>query len=411
MRTKTMLLRPFKLISLQAGLLAVFLLGMAHVQAQTDQAPAPSGTEGTAPSEATAPAPRGPTAASSDAMASSTYRLQPYDLIDVDIYSEEDLHKPARLGADGTVLLPLVGSVKVGGLTVTEATDLITKRYAAGYVKNPSVMITVMQFRKSTFSILGQVGRPGVYEIPEGTHINLIGAISQAGGYTTGAAQNSVTIRREVDGKVTIFKVKPADIAQSAEAGPFEILPGDTIVVTAPTKSSFSILGQIQKPGLYEIPFGGHTTLIDAISLAGGYTPVASQSEVLVKRSVDGKPVTLKVDASEMAQNPNIGPFEVLSGDSIVVQYHNSSFSILGQVQKPGVYEIPEGTHVNIIEAILMAGGYTRTAAQNSVTVKREVGGKLKTIKVRAGAMAEDADLVPFEVEPGDIVKVNESWY
>ena len=68
---------------------------------------------------------------------SSTYRLQPYDLIDIDVYSEEDLHKPARLGADGTALLPLIGSVKLGGLTVAEATDKVRDRYAAGFVKNP----------------------------------------------------------------------------------------------------------------------------------------------------------------------------------------------------------------------------------------------------------------------------------
>jgi len=126
---------------------------------------------------------------------------------------------------------------------------------------------------------------------------------------------------------------------------------------------------------------------------------------------VDGKLAILKINANDMAQDPNIVPFEVLPGDSILVQYRNSTFSILGQVLKPGIYEIPEGSHVNIIEAILMAGGYTRTAAQNSVTVKRLVDGKLTTLKVRAGDMAQDANLVPFEVLPGDIIKVNESWY
>jgi polysaccharide export outer membrane protein len=112
-----------------------------------------------------------------------------------------------------------------------------------------------------------------------------------------------------------------------------------------------------------------------------------------------------------MAQDPDVAPFEVLPGDNILVPYRNSTFSILGQVQKPGIYEIPEGAHVNIIEAILMAGGYTRTAAQNGVTVKRLVDGKLAILKVKAGDMAQDPDVAPFEVLPGDIVKVNESWF
>jgi polysaccharide export outer membrane protein len=345
--------------------------------------------------------------------ASSTYQLQPYDLIDVEVFSEADLHKPARLGSDGTVLLPLIGSVKVGGLTVAEATDLIAKRYANGFVKNPSVLITVLQYRRSTFSILGRVERPGIYEIPEGSHVSIIEAISQAGGYTAGAAQNSVTVKRTVDGKVSTMKIRAGDMAQNADVVPFEILPGDSILVSSSQyqKSDFSILGQVNKPGLYEIPDGAHVTIIDAISLAGGYTPMAAQNSITVKRVVDGRLAILTIKARDMAQDPNLVPFEVRPGDSILVQYRNSTFSILGQVEKPGIYEIPDGSHVNIIDAILMAGGFTRIAAQNSVSVKRTVDGKATTFKVKAADMAQEPDVVPFEVLPGDIVNVNESWY
>jgi polysaccharide export outer membrane protein len=265
------------------------------------------------PAEATRPA----------ELASSTYRLQPYDLIDVQIYGEEDLHKQARLGADGTVLLPLIGSVKIGGLSVTDATMLVTKKYAAGFVKNPNVLISTPAYRKS----------------------------------------------------------------------------------------NFSILGQIEKPGLYEIPTGARVTIIDAISLAGGYTPMAAQNSISVKRMVNGNLAIFNINAADMVQDPNVVPFEILPGDSILVKYRNSTFSILGQVNKTGIYEIPEGAHVNIVEAVLMAGGYTRSAAQNSVTVKRVVDGKARTIKVRAGDMAKKPDIVPFEVLPGDIITVNESWF
>jgi polysaccharide export outer membrane protein len=387
---------------LYLALLLLLVAPSAPVHAQTaasDAAPATSASNGTGsiPTETT----------------SSTYRLQPYDLIDVDVYSEEDLHKPARLGSDGTVLLPLIGSVKVGGLTVADATDLIAKRYAAGFVKNPSVLITVLQYRRSTFSLLGQVVRPGIYEIPEGADITILEALSMAGGFGASAGQNSVTVKRTVDGKETVFKIRAGEMAQNPDVPSFEIQAGDTILVPASQyqKDSFSLLGQVSKPGLYVIPDGAHVTIIDAISLAGGYTPMASQNAISVKRMVNGRLTVLQIQASDMAQDPNTMPFEVLPGDSIFVPYRNSSFSILGQVERPGLYEVPEGSHLNIIEAILMAGGYTRTAAQNSVTVKRLVDGKLATLKVRAGDMAQKPDLVPFEVLPGDIIKVNESWY
>jgi polysaccharide export outer membrane protein len=369
--------------------------------------PAAAPTSSSAPSQATSLAPN---PASEAEPASSTYRLQPYDLIDVDVYNEPDLHKPARLGADGTALLPLIGIVKLGGLTVVEATALVTKKYAAGFVKDPNVMIAVTQFRKSTFSIMGQVARPGIYEIPEGTRVSILEAISLAGGFAVTAAPNAVTVKRTTHGAISLYKIKAADMAQNPDVVPFEILPGDTVVVSAPERSNFSILGQVQRPGLYDIPAGARVSIIEAISLAGGYTPAAAQNGITVKRMARGQLVILPVKAADMAQDPNVVPFEVLPGDTIIVPVRNSTFSILGQVMRPGIYEIPEGSHVNIIEAILMAGGYTRTAAQNSVTVKRLVGGGLKTLKVRAGDMANDK-LVPFEVLPGDIVKVNESWY
>lgn len=166
-----------------------------------------------------------------EATVSSTYTLSPYDVVDVSVYGEEDLHTRAKLGADGTVILPLIQSVSLGGKTVAEATDLIQKRYAAGFVKDPHILITVLEYRKSTFSILGQVMRPGIYEIPEGTHMSVVDAILLAGGFTRTAAQNGVRVKRMVKSKAVIFKVKAGSMADSADVAPFEILAGDVIKV------------------------------------------------------------------------------------------------------------------------------------------------------------------------------------
>jgi polysaccharide export outer membrane protein len=170
----------------------------------------------------------------SDVMAStvsSTYTLCPYDVIDVSVYNEEDLHTRTRLGSDGTVLLPLIGTVNLGGKTVVEANDLIRDKYAQGFVKDPHVLLTVLEYRKSTFSILGQVMKPGIYEIPEGTHMSIVDAILMAGGFTRLAAQNGVKVKRMVKGKAVVFKVKAGAMADSSDVAPFEVLPGDVIKV------------------------------------------------------------------------------------------------------------------------------------------------------------------------------------
>lgn len=180
---------------------------------------------------ASAPSPVLDSGSSAGATVSSTYTLSPYDVIDVSVYGEEDLHTRARLGADGTALFPLVGTVDLGGKTVAEATDLLQKRYAQGFVKDPHILVTVLEYRKSTFSILGQVVRPGIYEIPEGTHMSIVDAILMAGGFTRTAAQNNVRVKRTVKGKPTVFKVHAGDMADSSDVSPFEIEPGDIIKV------------------------------------------------------------------------------------------------------------------------------------------------------------------------------------
>jgi polysaccharide export outer membrane protein len=162
---------------------------------------------------------------------SSTYELSPYDVIDVSVYNEEDLHTRTKLGADGTALLPLIGTVSLSGRTVADATALIQKKYAEGFVKDPHVLVTVLEYRKSTFSILGQVMRPGIYEIPEGTHMSIVDAILLAGGFTHTAAQNGVKVKRLVKGKAVVFKVHAGDMADDANVAPFEVEPGDVIKV------------------------------------------------------------------------------------------------------------------------------------------------------------------------------------
>jgi protein involved in polysaccharide export with SLBB domain len=162
---------------------------------------------------------------------SSTYELSPYDVIDVSVYNEEDLHTRTRLGSDGTVLLPLIGTIDLGGKTVVQANEAIQNAYSKGFVKDPHVLLTVLEYRKSTFSILGQVAKPGIYEIPEGSHMSIVDAILLAGGFTRLASQNSVKVKRMVKGKAVVFKERAGAMADSSDVAPFEIRAGDVIKV------------------------------------------------------------------------------------------------------------------------------------------------------------------------------------
>lgn len=162
---------------------------------------------------------------------SSTYRISPYDVIDVSVYGEDELHSRTKLGADGTAILPLIGTVSLAGKTVAEANEMVQKKYADGFVKDPHVLLTVVEYRRNTFAIMGEVARPGIYEIPEGTHMTIVDAVLLAGGFSHSADRNGVRVKRMVQGKPTVYKVKAGAMADSDKLIPFEIEPGDVINV------------------------------------------------------------------------------------------------------------------------------------------------------------------------------------
>lgn len=155
------------------------------------------------------------------------YRLAPNDLLEVRIFQEPDLDTKAPVSADGKIALPLVGEVSVGGRTVAEAVSLVKAAYRDGFLVNPQVGITVAEYGKRQFTVLGQVARPGVYIFPDGRKLTLLEAIGMAGGYTRIASPSRITIRRSGGEPVRVDGKKIA----SGEAASVEVRVGDIINV------------------------------------------------------------------------------------------------------------------------------------------------------------------------------------
>ncbi len=94
-----------------------------------------------------------------------------------------------------------------------------------------------------------------------------------------------------------------------------------------------------------------------------------------------------------------------------VLEFSKRRFTILGQVTKPGQIDFPDNSTVDVLQAIGMAGGYTRSADPGRVYVKRKVGNQQIVLKVDAGRMARNAATTPFEILPGDTVTVAETMF
>jgi polysaccharide export outer membrane protein len=136
------------------------------------------------------------------------------------------------LNPEGNLSVPLLGSVHLAGLTLTQAASKLTELYGRDYLVNPKVNVMLLGYAKRRFSILGQVGRPGSYEMPESSPggIDLLEAIALAGGYTRIAAPERITVRRQSANGDQVIKVNAKKFNKNGGGG-FRVEPGDTITV------------------------------------------------------------------------------------------------------------------------------------------------------------------------------------
>ena len=159
------------------------------------------------------------------------YRLAANDVVQISVYQESDLDAKVRIARDGSVTLPLLGDVKLGEKTVEEATVFIRERLKDGYLVNPQVTLTIADYGKRRFTILGKVQRTGAYEMPDEKTVTLLEAIAAAGGYAPNAKEGAITVSRIVGDKKMVYTLDASAMARNKDAPTFEIQPDDLIHV------------------------------------------------------------------------------------------------------------------------------------------------------------------------------------
>lgn len=183
-----------------------------------------------------------PVGAVPDSSTNKSYVISVNDLIRFEVYKEPDLTTETRVDQDGTVSLPLVKTVMVGGRSISEARDTVRLLYEKDFLVAAHVNIVLVQSSKTNkepvivkpklrFTILGQVKKPGNHEIQEGEKVSIVQAIAIAEGFTGVANQKSVTVLRTVNGKTEKFELDVKQMMNDSKAKPFEIKPGDMIDV------------------------------------------------------------------------------------------------------------------------------------------------------------------------------------
>jgi polysaccharide export outer membrane protein len=167
-----------------------------------------------------------------EAGAAANYRLSPNDLIYVKVFQEDDLNSTLRISEDGTIIFPLIGSVKIAGDSVETASRTIRELLDARFLVNPQVTLTVLGYANRHITLLGQVQKPGDYNLRDQGSVSLLQAVGMAGGFTRLANSANIIVKRNVDGMEKTVHLNGKTMASDDHSEPFVILPGDTITVT-----------------------------------------------------------------------------------------------------------------------------------------------------------------------------------
>jgi polysaccharide biosynthesis/export protein len=225
----------------------------------------------------------------------STYTFGPEDVLRITVYDHPDLSHEVTIATDGAFTYPLVGKFQAAGLTVQELEQRLTQRLADGYLVNPQLAVTVLQYKSYHVYVIGAVQKPGVYPLHSG--LTLLELISQAGGLTTEAGWDALLVRategtnsstvtpqasqqNPVAVQIDLDKLFAGQLPQ-----PLHIASGDTIYV--PLGGYVFVSGQVVRPGRYRLERS--LTVHKAITLAGGFTQFAAEKNLRVKRAVAGK--------------------------------------------------------------------------------------------------------------------------
>jgi len=167
-----------------------------------------------------------------EAGTAANYRLSPNDLIYIKVFQEDDLNSTLRVAEDGSIIFPLIGGLKVGGESVAEATDNIKNLLNARFLVNPQVTVTVLGYANRHITVLGQVQKPGDYDLRSQGSVSLLQAIGMAGGFTRLANSSNIIVKRDETTGEKILHLNGKSMASDNKSDPFVIVPGDTITVT-----------------------------------------------------------------------------------------------------------------------------------------------------------------------------------
>ncbi|MFB3887526.1 MAG: polysaccharide biosynthesis/export family protein [Thermodesulfobacteriota bacterium] len=271
------------------------------------------------------------------------YKIGPEDLLEVSVFEDEKLNKMVRVSSQGNISLPLIGILRVKGLTATELEKEIRDLLAEKYFQDPHVSVFIKEYRNQRISVIGAVEKPGVYDVTgQKTVLDMLAMAGGLKGDTDKGAGQLLFLIRPFTPEALEALQKGKD--KGPEESPKELndqapktfvidleellINGDLSlnlplshgdIINVPVSGKFFVGGEVKNPGGY--PLGRKVTVGQAITMAGGLAPKADGSEAKIFRytgkGTEREVITVNILRIEKGESEDISLKE---NDIIIVQ-------------------------------------------------------------------------------------------
>ncbi|HNX50072.1 MAG TPA: polysaccharide biosynthesis/export family protein [Thermoanaerobaculaceae bacterium] len=246
------------------------------------------------------------------------YKIGPKDLLSIKVFEVPELNVERRVDADGSVDLPLLGKVKLDGLTDTQAAERLKANLEATYVQRASVTVQLQEYRSRPITILGAVKAPGPLAYTGSW--TLLEALAAAGGVSDAVGDKISILRRADNGLSDQIWINVEDLLVRADPDAnIPIFPNDLINVPSKVSITIYCLGQFRSPGALSFSSTDRITVLTTIARAGGLSDRASSTLTVKRRDRNGKEQVIEVNAKRVlsGKDPDV---DLESGDVLIVK-------------------------------------------------------------------------------------------
>ena len=320
----------------------------------------------------------------------------PGDVLSVTVLGQPEFSSEVTVTEDGKIMLPVVGELKVEGLSLSAAGTAVSAKLQQRLV-DPEVTVALKRGRPRPVYVLGEVAHAGVYERSLGWRVTE--ALAAAGGLLRRAQDTEGALMRAGQQPVPLDLV--GLLENSSSAANLRLQPDD-VLSFSPRIVRVSVTGCVLRPGVFDVPAGGN--LLDALAMAGGIVPQADPSRVRVIHRDGRQELCDLVPTIIGGLLPDGNP--LLAGDQVLVPQASARVAVLGAVRNPGHFDLEPGVPFRVAEAVARAGGLTSRPELIAGSIFHQSGGvsRLQIADIFLEGRAEANVLL----RGGDVVSLSE---